>query len=116
MPKINLTIIFVAISVITVVGLIGGIYLTVHDKDATAFYGFFTTTLVTVVGFAGLARSQGSISENIQQVKSNVNGNLTRLIDLATKNTTTRAEAAEIRDISTRTGVSATVDSEGVNN
>jgi hypothetical protein len=105
MPKLNLTIIFIALSAIVIAGIVGGVYLTGHDKDATAFYGFFTATLVTVVSFAGLARSQGSINENLDTVKKNVNGNLSRLIDLATQNATTRSDVEEIQVIGESTGV-----------
>lgn len=111
MPKSpNLTIIFIALSAVVVAGIIGGIYLTAHDKDATAFYGFFTATLATVIAFAGIARGQGSINDSVNQVKENVNGRLSRLIELATQNSSTRSDLAEVRKISQDSGVIPTTE------
>lgn len=110
MPKSpNLTIIFIALSAVVVAGIIGGIYLTAHDKDATAFYGFFTATLATVIAFGGIARGQNSINESVDQVKQNVNGRLSRLIELATQNATSRADLTEVRKIQADSGVVPTV-------
>lgn len=101
----NLTIIFIAISLIVVVGLAGGVALTVVDKDATAFYGFFTATLATVVAFAGLLRSQAKIEEKVDTVQHNVNGRLSQLIDIAAGKATSRADLKRVKAIAEESGV-----------
>lgn len=113
MPPIkplNMTLIFIALSAIVITGIAGGIVLTVYDKDPSSFYGFFTATLATVVAFVGLGRSQSKLSENMDQVKHKVNGNLSRLIEIATQNASTRNELSDIREISANTGTVDTVE------
>lgn len=104
----NLTIIFVALAAIVLVGLAGGVVLTIADKDATAFYGFFTATLATVVAYAGIIRGQSSISEKVAQVETKVNGNLSRLIDIAGGRVT--PAQADVDDIIAKTGVQPTAE------
>ena len=110
MKPLNLTIIFVAVATVAVVGIAGAVALTLYDKDATAFYAFFTTTLVSVTGFGALARSQGKIGETVEKVQHNVNGRLSQLIDIATQNATTHEQRKTIATISTATGVVPTVE------
>ena len=107
----NLTIIFIALAAIVLVGLAGGVVLTIADKDATPFYGFFTATLATVVAFAGIIRSQSAIAEKVTQVETKVNGNLTRLIDIASNKVT--VAQADVDDIVSSTGVLPTVVRDG---
>lgn len=107
----NLTIIFITLGAVVVAGLAGGVVLTVVDKDATAFYGFFTATLATIVAFAGLLRSQSAINEKVEAVQHNVNGRLSQLIDIATKRTDkTPVEAAKLDEIIDATGVVPTIE------
>lgn len=107
----NLTIIFITLGAVVVAGLAGGVVLTVVDKDATAFYGFFTATLATIVAFAGLLRSQSAISEKVEAVQHNVNGRLSQLINIATSRTDkTAVESAQLDEIIDQTGVVPTVD------
>lgn len=106
----NLTIIFITIGAVVVAGLAGGVVLTVVDKDATAFYGFFTATLATIVSLAALLRSQSAISDKVEAVQHNVNGRLSQLIDIATHRTDkTDVEDAQLHDIIEQTGVLPTV-------
>lgn len=107
----NLTIIFIALAAIVLMGLAGGIVLTIADKDATAFYGFFTATLATVVAFGGLIRSQSAIADKVTQVETKVNGNLTRLIDIAGGKV--KADQADVDDIIAQTGVLPTAVRDG---
>jgi hypothetical protein len=114
MKSPNLTIIFIVLAAIVLVGLAGGVVLTIADKDATPFYGFFTATLATVVAFGGIIRGQSKIDEKVTQVSANVNGRLSQLIDLATsRGTPTDAERAQLEHIIEQTGVTPTVDPGG---
>lgn len=113
----NNTLIFVSVAIVGAVGIAGGIVLTVFDKDATAFYGFFTTTLVSIIGFGGLAKQQGKtnasqaeIATTVQEVKANVNGRLSQLIEIATQNATTRNERKTVQRIGVESGVIPTID------
>jgi hypothetical protein len=102
----NLTVIFISLTAVVVAGLAGGVVLTVVDKDATAFYGFFTATLATIVAFAGLLRSQSAISDKVEAVQHNVNGRLSQLIDIAANRTDkTEGEEARLTAIIEQTGV-----------
>lgn len=101
----NLTTIFIAIVILAIIAIAGGVILHLFDKDVTVFYGFITPTLATVVGFAAVARQQGKMNENVSRVESKVNGNLSKLIDLATQNATSRSEVAEARKIGVESGV-----------
>lgn len=107
---INLTVMFIALAFIVVAGITGGIVLTIYDKDATAFYGFFTATLATVVAFVGLGRSQSKLSESQEEIKHKVNGNLSKLIDIATRKADSRADMREINEVKVSTGVTGTVE------
>lgn len=118
----NMTLIFVAVALVGAVGIAGGIILTVADKDATAFYGFFTTTLVGIIGFGGLARQQGKANENqaeiantVQEVRANVNGRLSQLIEIATQTASTRKERKAVERIGVESGVIPTVDEDSEN-
>jgi len=103
--KVNLTLVFITVSIVAMVGFAGAVILTISDKDATAFYGFLSSTLITVVGFGGTLFGLNKLSTKTDEIKTNVNGNLSKLIDLATNKATTRAEHTEIREVTERTGV-----------
>lgn len=79
----NLTLIFLSIATVTVFGLAGGVTLTVTGNDPASFYGFFTATLASVIGFAGIIGGLNKIQETNKAIETKVNGNLTKLIDLA---------------------------------
>lgn len=106
----NLTLIFLAVAFVAGCGIVGGVFLTIFDKDATAFYGFFTVTLTTIVGFGTLARSQGKMAESIETVTHNVNGRMSKLIELATSQATTRKDLKTIERIGVESGVIETVE------
>lgn len=108
----NLTIIFITLGAVVVAGLAGGVVLTVVDKDATAFYGFFTATLATIVAFAGLLRSQSAISDKVEAVSHNVNGRMSALIELALGKKQTPEDQATIDQIIQDTGVHPTIDAQ----
>ncbi len=104
-PIINFTIIFIVIGLVTTAGIVGGIVLSIYDKDATAFYGFFGVTLTSIVGFGGTLYGLNKVATETKAVKANVNGNLSRLIELAAGQARSRTELAEVRDIAERAGV-----------
>lgn len=79
----NLTLIFLSIATVTIFGLAGGVTLTVTGNDPASFYGFFTATLASVIGFAGIIGGLNKIQETNKAIETKVNGNLTKLIDLA---------------------------------
>lgn len=108
--KLNLTVIFICVSVIVAVGIGGGVLLTSIDKDATAFYGFFTATLATVVAFGSLARSQNTIGKDVKSIEHKVNGRLSELIAIATSKDDSHETRARAIQIGNETGVINTVD------
>lgn len=105
----NFTIIFVVVGLIALAGIAGGVALTIFDKDASLFYGFFGTMLTTVVGLGALARSQGKINESVTQVKDNVNGRMSRLIELLGQSELTHTERETVAQIGVDSGVIETV-------
>lgn len=101
---INLTIIFCAVTLVALGGVVGGVVLTIFDKDATAFYGFFGVMITTVTGFGGLLYGQNKANNKLDTVDAKVNGNLSKLIDIAVSqaNATaplTRSDAKVIREV-----------------
>lgn len=114
MKSPNLTIIFVAVVVVVLAGLGGGVTLTILRFDASVFYGFFTATLATVIAFGGVLRGQAKIDQRVTEVKANVNGRMTQLIDLAMRNAQTRDEAGKILEIAEAAGLAP--DEEGGGN
>lgn len=103
--SVNLTIIFCATALVMAAGVAGGVILTIFDKDATAFYGFFATAFVSIIGFGGLVYGQNNANTKLDTIKTNVNGNLEKLIAIAAGKAQTRAEYGEVERIAERTGV-----------
>lgn len=101
----NLTVIFIAITAVVLFGLAGGVVLTVGGYDAAAFYGFFTATLATVIGFAGIIRGQTKIDEKVTSVQANVNGRLSQLIKIALDRSKTEEEEEQVLRIADETGI-----------
>ena len=103
--KVNLTLVFITVAVTAIIGFAGAVVIILSGNDPKDFYSFLTVTMTAVIGFGGTIYGLTKINTNTEQVKANVNGNLSKLIDLATANATTRGELAEVRAISERTGV-----------
>lgn len=101
----NLTVIFISVAAVVVFGLGGGIVLTALGFDPVPFYGFFTATLATVIGFAGIIRSQNKLDEKVDIVQHNLNGRLSQLITLALDKSTTPEQEEHVLRIADETGV-----------
>lgn len=101
----NLPTLFIILSALVGIIIAGGVVLTLADKDATAFYGFATATLATVAAFGGLSRQTGKMANTVEEVKHNVNGRLSTLIDIATQNATSRKELKTVNQIGIDSGV-----------
>lgn len=103
--SVNITIIFCAVALVMTAGICGGVVLAIFDRDATAFYGFFSTAFVTLIGFGGLVYGQNKANNKLDEVRANVNGNLSKLIDIATEKASTRADYNTVRTIAEGTGL-----------
>lgn len=103
--KINLTIIFIAVCLVAIFGFAGAVAIIVSGNDPREFYAFLITVLTAVIGFGGTFYGVNKLNEKTDQVRANVNGNLSKLIELATRNAQTRSEMQEVRQAAERTGL-----------
>lgn len=101
----NITTIFVAVAAVGGIAIAGGVVLTVFGQSTTEFYAFVTSILVSIIGFGGLARSQGKVSEALDEVNVKVNGKMSRLLDVALQRSITEAEKEEVARIGVDSGV-----------
>lgn len=102
----NKTVIYLAIAAMVLLGLTGAILLILFDKDATAFITFFGTTLavaiaatVNINALSEIKRDQSDMKEQQNAVARSVNGNTTKLLEMATKSVDTEEEAVELERI-----------------
>lgn len=102
----NKTFIYGAIAAMVLLGLSGAILLILFDKDVTAFITFFGTTLavaisatVTINALSEIKKDQSDMKEQQNAVAKSVNGNTTKLLEMASKSVDTEEEALELERI-----------------
>lgn len=95
----NKTLVFAGIALIAALGLIGVVILMLNKVDATPFIAMFGTMLpiiitaaVTIDGLAKIKEQAAETQAVAVKTAKNVNGNMSAMIELASKNNLTYEE------------------------
>ena len=96
----NKTLVFAGIALIAALGLIGVVILMLNKVDATPFIAMFGTMLpiiiitaaVTIGGLAKIKEQAAETQAVAVKTAKNVNGNMSAMIELASKNNLTYEE------------------------
>ena len=95
----NKTLVFAGIALIATIGLVGVVILMLNNVDATPFIAMFGTMLpivitaaVTIDGLTKIKEQAAATQEVAVRTAKNVNGNMSAMIELASRNSLTLEE------------------------
>lgn len=103
--RVSLNLVFAIAALVGMVTLAGVIILDVTGVSDSAFLGYAGSMVTTLIGFGGTLFGLQHNNQQTDTITTKVDGNLTKLIDIATQKAITPADHAQVSAVAANVGI-----------